>query len=186
MKRILETERIILREMTHGDIEALCRILQDSDVMYAYEHAFSDDEVHEWLNNQLLRYDKYGFGLWAVILRENGEFIGQCGITVQDCCGEQVMEVGYLFAKDFWHKGYATEAARACRNYAFDVLGAERVYSIIRDNNIPSQRVAERNGMKPGSVFVKHYYGIDMPHISYSISRKEYSENGQEDNSADR
>ena len=75
---ILETERLYLRKMTQEDYPALCRMLQDPEVMYAYEHAFSDTEAHEWLDKQLARYAEYGFGLWAVILKETGEMIGQC------------------------------------------------------------------------------------------------------------
>ena len=79
---ILETERLYLRKMTQEDYPALCRMLQDPEVMYAYEHAFSDTEAHEWLDKQLARYAEYGFGLWAVILKETGEMIGQCGLTM--------------------------------------------------------------------------------------------------------
>ncbi len=170
---IIETERLILRKMDNGDYSALCKILQDEDVMYAYEHAFSDDEVDEWLKKQLVRYETDGIGLWAVVLKENGEVIGQCGLTKQLWWGENVVEVGYLFRKDFWHKGYATEAAVACKDYAFNRLGEKRVYSIIRDLNLPSRRVALRNGMKVCGVQVKHYYGIDMPHLIYCVSNED-------------
>lgn len=125
---IIETERLILRKMDNGDYSALCKILQDEDVMYAYEHAFSDDEVDEWLKKQLVCYETDGIGLWAVVLKENGEVIGQCGLTKQLWWGENVVEVGYLFRKDFWHKGYATEVAVACKDYAFNRLGEKRVY----------------------------------------------------------
>lgn len=170
---IIETERLILRKMDNGDYSALCKILQDEDVMYAYEHAFSDDEVDEWLKKQLVRYETDGIGLWAVALKENGEVIGQCGLTKQLWWGENIVEVGYLFRKDFWHKGYATEAAVACKDYAFNRLGEKRVYSIIRDLNLPSRRVALRNGMKVCGVQVKHYYGIDMPHLIYCVSNED-------------
>lgn len=170
---IIETERLILRKMDNGDYSALCKILQDEDVMYAYEHAFSDDEVDEWLKKQLVRYETDGIGLWVVVLKENGEVIGQCGLTKQLWWGENVVEIGYLFRKDFWHKGYATEAAVACKDYAFNRLGEKRVYSIIRDLNLPSRRVALRNGMKVCGVQVKHYYGIDMPHLIYCISNED-------------
>lgn len=170
---IIETERLILRKMDNGDYSALCKILQDEDVMYAYEHAFSDDEVDEWLKKQLVRYETDGIGLWAVVLKENGEVIGQCGLTKQLWWGENVVEIGYLFRKDFWHKGYATEAAVACKDYAFNRLGEKRVYSIIRDLNLPSRRVALRNGMKVCGVQVKHYYGIDMPHLIYCVSNED-------------
>lgn len=137
--------------------------------MYAYEHAFDDREVQEWLNKQIQRYQDYGVGLWAVILKETDEMIGQCGLTMQEYNDRQVLEVGYLFQKAYWHNGYASEAAIACKDYAFDKLGAPEVYSIIRDTNIASQKVALRNGMTRVDQFTKHYYGVDMPHIVYSV-----------------
>ena len=146
---VLETKRLFMREMTRGDYESLCRILMDPDVMCAYEGPFSGDAVQAWLDKQLGNYVAYGFGLWAVILKETGEMIGQCGITMQAYRGGEVMEVGYLFQKEYWHRGYASEAAAACKEYAFTRLGADRVYSIIRDTNIPSQNVgqAKRHGL---------------------------------------
>lgn len=171
MKAILETQRLSLREMTKDDFPALCKILQDAEVMYAYEHAFSDDEVVAWLDKNLTRYEKDGFGLWAVVLKETGEMIGQCGLTLQNADDKEVLEVGYLFQKAFWHKGYATEAAIACKNYAFQVLGAKEVYSIIRDNNFASQNVAKRNGMKVCGQIIKHYYNMDMPHLLFKTEK---------------
>ena len=166
---ILETKRLILREMTQADFPSLCKILQDDEVMVAYKGAFSNEEVQRWLDKQISRYKEYGFGLWAVILKDKGIMIGQCGLTMQDYCGHDVLEIGYLFQKEYWHKGYAIEAAIACKEYAFDKLNTEEVYSIIRDTNIPSQNVAKRNGMICVGSLVKHYRGIDMPHLVYSI-----------------
>lgn len=169
MHKILETKRLYLREMTQDDFSALCRILQDAEVMTAYEHAFDDAEVQEWLDKQRARYKAYGFGLWAVVLKSTDEMIGQCGLTMQDCDGCEVLEIGYLFQKAAWHKGYATEAAIACKRYAFDVLHANEVYSIIRDTNTASRNVALRNGMTRRGLFVKHYYGMAMPHDIYAV-----------------
>ncbi len=171
--RILETDRLYLRELNQGDFDSLCKMLKDPEVMYAYEHGFSDEEVQEWLDRQIRRYQDYGFGLWAVIEKSSGELIGQCGLTMQDCDGKEVLEVGYLFRKDYWHQGLATEAAVSCKEYAFETLHAEEVYSIIRENNIPSQKVALRNGMTVRGKFTKHYYGMDMPHLIYSVKREE-------------
>lgn len=173
MEKILETERLYLRRMTREDYPDLCRMLQNEEVMYAYEHAFSHREAREWLERQLARYEQYGFGLWAVVRRETEELIGQCGLTMQPTEEGEVLEVGYLFCKEFWHRGYAAEAARACRDYAFDQLGAREVFSIIRENNLPSRRVAERNGMQVRGRLIKHYYGMDMPHLVYSVRRSE-------------
>ena len=155
--------------MRQTDYPALCKILQDPNVMYAYEGAFNDNEVQEWIDKQLSRYKKFGFGLWAVILNETGAMIGQCGLTMQNYKDNQVLEVGYLFQKAFWCCGYATEAAIACRDYAFDRLNAEEVFSIIRDTNVASQNVANRIGMTIKDRFIKHYRGIDMPHFLFSI-----------------
>lgn len=172
-ERIIETKRLYLRRLEQGDFDALCRILQDAITMRAYEHAFSDEEVQEWLDRQLRRYEEYGnYGLWAVILRENDRMIGQCGLTLQDIEDRQVLEIGYLFERAYWHQGYAIEAARACKQYAFEVLQADEVYSIIRDTNLPSQRVAERNGMTVCGQFVKHYYHTEMPHFIYRVRRE--------------
>lgn len=168
---MIETKRLYLRELQPSDREALSKILQDEQTMYAYEGAFSDAEVQAWLDKQLKSYQRNGFGLWSAVLKETGEMIGQCGLTWQELAGEQVLEIGYLFQRAFWHKGYASEAAMACKKYAFEMLQADEVFSIIRDTNGPSQRVAERNGMTRCGEFIKHYRGIDMSHYVYSVQK---------------
>lgn len=170
---ITESERLLFRKLTREDFSDLCKILQDDEAMYAYEGGFDDNEVMDWIDRQLWRYEnENGLGLYAAVLKENGELIGQCGLTLQDCNGKKVMEIGYLFQKAYWHKGYATEAAAAWKKYAFEELGAAEVYSIIRDTNSASQRVAERNGMSRTDVFVKHYRGVDMPHYVYCVKNR--------------
>lgn len=164
---ILSTERLYLREMGQGDFGSLCKILQDNETMYAYEGPFCDLEVQEWLDKQISRYRKWGFGLWAVILKETDEMIGQCGLTMQAWKDREVLEIGYLFQRIYWHKGYATEAAKACKQYAFETLNAKEVCSIIRDTNTASQNVAVRNGMVRADSWTKHYRGVDMPHYRY-------------------
>ena len=173
MKEILRTERLTLREMCEDDLGALTAILGDAETMYAYEHAFCAAEIRAWLDNQYRRYREDGFGLWAVELEATGSMIGQCGLTVQNCGGKEVIEVGYLFARAFWRNGYATEAARACRDLAFDKFGADEVFAIVRDSNFASQDVARRCGMTARGTIVKHYDGMDMPHIVFSIKREE-------------
>lgn len=170
---IFETEHLCLRALTLDDRTDLCEILQDAETMYAYEHAFSDVEVDEWLERQLARYKKDGFGLWAVIRKEDGAFVGQIGLTMQDVGGQMVPEVGYLLKRKYWHMGFATEAAVGCRDHAFDVLKLDTVYSIIRENNAASRAVAERNGMTVVDRMVKHYYNMDMPHLVYRVTRQE-------------
>ncbi len=168
---ILETERLYLREMNQHDFKSLCRILQDEETMYAYEGAFNDSEVQEWLDRQISRYQKWNFGLWAAVLKKTDEMIGQCGLTMQPWKDEETLEIGYLFERKYWHQGYAAEAARGCKKYAFEVLKAEEVCSIIRDTNTASQKVALRNGMVRTDTWTKHYKGIDMPHYRYVVYR---------------
>ena len=173
---IIHTERLTLREITQEDYSALAMILQDAETMRAYEHAFSDTETQAWLDRQIERCRENGYGLWAVVLRESGEMIGQCGLTWQQYEDKQVLEIGYLFQRNHWKKGYAIEAARACKRYAFEVVGVDEVYSIIRESNFASMNVAIRNGMCVRGRFVKHYYGIDMPHYAFAISRAEFEQ----------
>lgn len=168
---ILETKRLYLREMNPSDFNSLCRILQDEKALYAYEGAFSDQEVQEWLDRQIYRYQKWNFGLWAAVLKETDKMIGQCGLTMQQWKDQEVLEIGYLFERSHWHQGYATEAAKACKQYAFEKLNASEVCSIIRDSNTASQNVAMRNGMVMKDQWIKHYKGVDMPHYRYVVYR---------------
>ena len=171
IKIILQTQRLYIRELSSSDFSALCRIMQDEKTMYAFEGAFSDKEVQNWLENQFNRYRKYGFGLWAVILKETDRMIGQCGLTMQKWKENELLEIGYLFERQYWHNGYATEAAIACKKYAFEILGADEVCSIIRDSNTASQNVAIRNSMTKTDSWTKHYRGVDMPHYRYVVHR---------------
>ena len=134
--------------MTQEELDSLREILQDEETMVAYEGAFTEEETRKWLDWQRTLYREQGYGLWAVILKENKKMIGQCGLTMQTWKDQRVLEIGYLFNRSYWHKGYATEAAKVCKEYAFKILKAPEVCSIIRDTNIASQNVAIRNGMK--------------------------------------
>ena len=169
---IIETKRLYMRELNRYDYNELCKILQDEETMYAYEGAFSDAETEEWLDKQIERYKKWNFGLWAVILKSTDDLIGQCGLTMQPWKNKEVLEIGYLFNREYWHNGYATEAAQACKKYAFEKLKAKEVCSIIRDTNVPSQNVAIRNGMIKKDKWTKHYRNVDMPHYRYVAYNK--------------
>lgn len=92
-ERILETERLYLRELRQDDFTSLCRILQDEETMYAYEGAFNDCEAQEWMDRQIDRYQRWGFGFWAVILKETDEMISHCGLTMQPWKEKEVCSI---------------------------------------------------------------------------------------------
>ena len=146
--QILETTRVILREFRRDDADALARVISDPETMRFYPVPYDRKGVEDWIARNLQRYAKDGHGLWAMTLKGSGELIGDCGLTVQNVDGADEVEIGYHVRRDQWGQGLATEAARACRDYGFANLPIERIISIIRPENLPSRRVAEKNGMK--------------------------------------
>lgn len=168
---ILETECLYLREMEQSDFPDLAEMLQNPNVMYAYEHDFTDEDVQIWLDRQKERYKEYGFGLWAVILKPTAVMIGQAGLTIQPYRDKRVLEIGYLLKEKYWHRGYAKEAAEGCKKYAFETLGEDKVYSIIKADNFPSIKVAESIGMTKEDEFITRYYNGDMLHYLYSVKK---------------
>jgi len=143
----IETARLILRNMTKDDYNDLAAILTDPETMQHYPRPYDEDGVHRWINWTLDNYDKHGFGLWAVTLKETGEFIGDCGITMQPIHGEWLPEIGYHINKKYWRRGYASEAAAACIRMAFEEFGFPAVYSYMKYSNEASWRTAMKNGM---------------------------------------
>lgn len=162
---ILETKRVILREFVPEDARALAHILSDPETMRYYPAPLDDAGVGAWIDRNLRRYEKDGHGLWAMILKASGELIGDCGISMQEVEGVWYREIGYHVRRDLWGQGLAVEAARACRDYGFVTLHADRLISIIRPENLPSRRVAEKNGMTLWKTC--EYRGL--PHCIYLI-----------------
>ena len=169
-KLILETERLILREFVAEDADALARVLSDPEAMRYYPMSFDRTAVEEWIARNHRRYANEGHGLWAMDLKSSGEMIGDCGITLQEVDGESLPEIGYHLRRDMWGQGLASEAARACGDYGFRQLKVDALISLIRPENMPSWRVAERNGMKVW----KETTHAGLPHLVYRIRRDEW------------
>jgi [ribosomal protein S5]-alanine N-acetyltransferase len=144
---VLETDRMALRRMEMSDFDDLMGIFSDPVAMRYYPGTKSRQEVEEWVRWTLESYRDHGFGLWVALLKDSGKFAGQCGLTVQEVEGKEEVEIGYLFLREFWGRGLATEAARAARDHGFHALGYERLVSLIDPGNLPSRRVAERVGL---------------------------------------
>jgi len=165
---ILETERMFLRRMEMSDVDYLMGIFSDPLAMRYYPGTKSRQEVEHWVRWTLDSYRDHGFGLWVAHLKDSGEFVGQCGLTVQEVEGNEEIEVGYLFLRRFWGLGLAKEAARASRNYGFG-LGYERLVSLIDPDNLASRLVAEKTGL----TLEKEVWKWNKKICVYSISKDE-------------
>lgn len=154
--KIIETERLYLRELVIDDQKELMKVLSDPRSMGYYPHPFSEDEVAKWIEWNIENYQIYKHGLWAVIIKESEIFIGDCGITMQNIGNETVPEIGFHIIKEYCNKGFATEAAFACKEYAFTVLHYPKIFSYTTVRNIPSQKVAAKIGMQVYQCFEKN------------------------------
>lgn len=143
---MIETERLFLREMTAEDYDALYKVLTDTEIMKHYPYAFDEAKVREWIDRNIGRYRIFGFGLWAVCLKETGEMIGDCGLTMQLIGGVIKPEIGYHIRRDCQRRGYASEAARAVRDWTFENTPFKIIYSYMKYTNIPSAMTAQAYG----------------------------------------
>jgi RimJ/RimL family protein N-acetyltransferase len=169
---ILQTSRLVLREFTPEDAHDLARVLCDPETMPYYSAPYDCAGVEQRIARNRQRYQDDGVGLWAMELQDSRESelhkaVGDCGIVLQQVEGERLYEIGYHLRRDLWGQGLATEAAIACRDWAFENLNATRLISLIRPENLPSCRVAERAGM----TVWKEVEWRGLRHLVYSIER---------------
>ena len=169
---IIETERLYLREMTEDDFEALNKVLADSDIMQHYPYAFDESRVRNWIQRNMERYRIFGFGLWAVCLKETGEMIGDCGLTMQLINGQIKPEIGYHIRADKQRKGYAKEAAAAVRDWTFHNTPFNVIYSYMKHTNLPSYKTAMSWGCKQVDEYADEVNEITKV---FAISRDEWA-----------
>ena len=167
----IETDRLILREMTEDDFDAMYAVLADSDIMQHYPYTFDEERVRGWIRKNIERYKTSGFGLWAVALKKTGEVIGDCGHTMQIINGKIKHEIGYHIQKDCQGRGYASEAARAVRDWTFMNTPFNIIYSYMKYTNVPSYRTA----MAYGCHLVDEFKDVNNEIIKvYAINRAEW------------
>lgn len=166
---VIETERLLLREMTENDFDALYKVLADSGIMHHYPYTFDDIRVRNWIHRNVERYQIFGFGLWAVCLKQTGEMIGDCGLTMQLISGQIMPEIGYHIRGDKQRKGYAKEAAIAVRDWTFNNTPFNIVYSYMMHTNEPSAKTAISYGCKQVDEFTDEHNEIIKV---YAISRE--------------
>jgi RimJ/RimL family protein N-acetyltransferase len=164
----IETPRLLLRSMHEDDVEHLLRTFGDPKVMAAFEsEPFDRPQMERWVRRNLEHQDRYGYGLFTVVLKANGLVIGDCGLEHMDVGDESATELGYDLCSDYWGQGLATEAAIAVRDFAFDGQEIPRLIALIRRGNEASRRVAEKLGMHLESELERY----DRPYWLYAISR---------------
>jgi ribosomal-protein-alanine N-acetyltransferase len=165
--------RLRMRPMTLDDVDNLLMIFADPAAMEFWPALKTREEIVrsvEWMQRS---YRENGYGLWAAALKDTGEFVGRVGLIRQDdVAGRVEVEVAYALVPRHWHRGYATEAARACRDWAFTHLDCDCVISLVHTRNLPSCRVAERNGMR----VVAEITRWNLPHRVYAITRAEWKQ----------
>ena len=169
---ILETHRLRIRRYTHADFDALYAILSDPETMKYYPKPYDRAGVTRWINWCLDSYEKHGFGLWALERKDTGEFIGDCGISMQHIDGEWLPEIGYHIHKAFWRQGYAKEAFAAVRDWFFENTACDCVYSYMNQENLPSWSTAASGGMTR----IKAYEDKDEALYVYAITRSQWKE----------
>ncbi len=170
---VFETPRMEISRFTMEDQDLVSVFLKDPEVMYAWEHGFSDDEVREWLEKNIARYEKHGYGWMRADDKQTGENVGAVGlIYTENINGEDGWELAYILNKRFWGKGYAAEGAAACVQHALDVIGAKKVFCQMRVTNDSSRAVAEKIGMKFAGTYDRAYDGKVMPHHIYVEERE--------------
>jgi RimJ/RimL family protein N-acetyltransferase len=143
-----ESARLTFRDMVPDDLDDMARLLGDPEVMTYYPRPKTLDEAAQWIMWNRGLYRTHGYGLWLLTMPD-GSFVGDCGLTPQVVDGVTELEVGYHVLPALQGRGYATEAAAASRDFARDVLGATRLIAMIHPGNRPSQRVAEKIGLRP-------------------------------------
>jgi RimJ/RimL family protein N-acetyltransferase len=146
--KILETERLILRQLTTEDAEFIFELLNDPSFIRNIGDRnirTLDDACAYILNGPVKSYQKNGFGLYLIALKGTGESIGMCGLIRRENLDD--VDIGYALLAKFWFRGYAAEAARATKDYAKDVIGLKRIVAIVDPANEASIRVLEKIGL---------------------------------------
>ncbi|NQE32534.1 GNAT family N-acetyltransferase [Microcoleus asticus] len=164
----IETARLYLRQFTPEDLDELYRIYSDAEIMKYLTGVKTKEETAIAIHTMLQRWEQNNFGMWALVHKIDRKLIGRCGLAFLDKTPE--VELGYAIDKVYWNQGLATEASFASLNYGFQILNLDRIVAIARPENIASQRVIQKVGMK----YEKNarYYETDV--LYYSISRETY------------
>ena len=144
----LDTDRLVLRALEPDDLDALAVLLGDAEALWHWGRPLTREQARDWIDRNRRRYAQDGFGRCAMVLRETGELVGDCGLHRTTVEARPEVELGWIVRRSQQGRGLATEAAAAWRDAAFGMLGLERIVSMIAEDNTASRRVAERIGLQ--------------------------------------
>lgn len=167
------TQRFTFRRLTADDIETWMEFVESAEAMEFFVPLYKVGDrtsCETWINKQLQRYEEFGHGLMALINNETSEFIGQCGLLKQEVDGIRELEIGFCIIPQYWGKGYAPEAAIACKEFAFANNMSDHIISIIHIDNEKSQSVAIKNGMEKWKTTSFKSWPVDIWRIDQSSS----------------
>ena len=166
---MLESERLVFREIEDADFQPVAEIMRDPGVQKIWEHYFSDADVREWIEKRKTGYRENGIDYLLAIDKRTHEIVGQIGLLKELLEGKAVWGLGYILISRYQGNGYATEGARAMAEYAFHTIKAPKIVCDIRPMNQASIAVARRIGMRETGSFIKRYRGKEMPHLIFEL-----------------
>ncbi|MET0126166.1 MAG: GNAT family N-acetyltransferase [Pseudomonas caspiana] len=168
---VLQTKRMILRELSGADVPPMAQILSDPEVMrYSVRGVLSESATAEFVDWSCQSYALHGLGPWAVVEKASGELMGFCALNRENVEGIEEVEIGYRLAPQFWGRGYATEIVRATLAYGFEHLGLGSIIAIVQPANIASVRVIQKAGFNAFVYSQYHRLGVRI----YRLNRDEW------------
>lgn len=168
---VLQTPRMILRQLHSADVSPMARILSDPEVMrYSVRGALNESATAEFVHWSAQCYGLYGFGPWAVVEKSSGTLMGFCALNQENVDGADEVEIGYRLAPQFWGHGMATEIVRATLAYGFESLGLRSIIAIVQPANAASVRVIQKVGFNAFVYSQYHRLGVRI----YRLYREEW------------
>lgn len=168
---VLETQRMILRQLSSADVLPMTQILSNPEVMrYSVRGVLSERATAEFIDWSLQSYAHHGFGPWAVVEKASGVLMGFCALNRESVDSVEEVEIGYRLAPQFWGRGLATEIVRAMLAYGFEHLGLRSIIAIVQPANVASVRVIQKVGFNAFVYSQYHRLGVKI----YRLNRDEW------------
>ena len=171
----ITTERLTLRKIKQSDYEEMKIILQDEKLMLVgWGKTYSDEEVQVWMDKITEQYEDFGYSYYLAVEKSTNVVIGIMGILPVNIKETDYIEIAYILKQEFWGNGYAIEGIKACLDYIFNVLNADKYIAQVIPENTSSSKIAERLGMKVIDDYMRYHNGKDVFHLIYALTKEEY------------